>query len=99
MFSSTEIKERAKMVERIEYRIGDCSCFFSSWFPNLYGKICFRDRALYLGKKCTARYVEGVINHEWIHLIIDDIMGRSEVGFDSLFHGVNTLASNGMPKD
>jgi len=87
------------MVERIDYRIGDCSCFFSSWFPNLYGKICYHDRALYLGKKCTARYIEHIINHEWIHLIIDDDMGEEESReFDNLFDGVNTVASDGTPK-
>jgi hypothetical protein len=85
------------MVKRLEIRTGECGCF-SFFPPSPYGHYCHHKKSIYLGNKCTERYIERVLNHESIHWIISQNIGfKMSSEFDNLFYGVNSVASNGTP--
>lgn len=69
----------------IQIKIGRCGCFFNP--IERYGKICWREKAIYLGSKLDDKTIYKVLNHEVLHLVIDSIEGRlTSKSFDNTFH-------------
>ena len=69
----------------IKIKIGHCGCFFN--MVEHYGKICWREKTIYLGSKLDDKRIYKVLNHEVLHLVIDGIEGRlTSQRFDSVFH-------------
>lgn len=70
-------------------KLGECNCFsFSEQLPHL----CWKDRLMYLTTpkkyfKEMEDLVENAVNHEVIHLVIDNIENKvTSKGFDYMFN-------------
>jgi len=66
-------------------KIGYCGCFFNPIVK--YGKICWREKTIYLGSKLNDKLIFKVLNHEVLHLVIEGIEDKeTSKRFDNVFH-------------
>lgn len=63
-----------------EIGIGNCSCL-NLLGDNIYGKYCYREEKIYLGKRCNEKWIFAILNHEFLHCLIEKILNK-EAGKD-----------------
>jgi hypothetical protein len=88
---------------QIQYRVslrlklGDCTCFFGE---TEVGKFCNRDRTVYIGIGATEEIIEKVLNHETLHHVLRDRVGKvASKKLDKLFIDESEVGEDGFLKE
>jgi len=69
----------------VKIKIGNCKCCFH-FDENQFGRYCYKQEAIYLGKFCNETMVFAILNHEFLHYLFNELFDvKIARAFDCLF--------------